>query len=372
MRPLAAALLLVAVAAVVAAAEEIGIYAGEGEASLGEGNRQAARDRAAKEALEKALEAALPDAAPPEELEAKRAEIKKRILADPARYVASFALLSEETRGATLHVSLEARVRLEALRAAVRDIALAPQKKDKKPTLAITPFRARPDGYAFAPEIERPVRARFEVANQPLAPTEATEDLLGAPSFAKARRERNYADFARGAAAKGLQLVALIELTDQTAPDKQADSCDEQAAVQLLDAPAATMLDSFVYQFPAGVSCEKAADAAGKDLFAAIMDSLAKKGRLHDAGATALTVEVLGVGDYDRLQQTLAALRALPYVKKAEMTTFAPGGRVRFAVVYAGEPSHLNDEIAAARPVGFTLKPTGQKGNLWQYSLEVR
>jgi hypothetical protein len=358
--------------AAIAMADEFAIFAGEADVPWKDANREAAKERATRLALAQALEAALPQTAPAEELEAKDAEIKKQILADPARYVVSFAVQAEETRGATLHVALEARVRLDALREAVRGIRVGPRKAGKKPTLALIPFHERPGGFAFAPEIERPLRERFEIANQPLAPAALAEELLGAPSFAKARRDRQYNDFARGAAAKGLQLAALIELTDQTPPDKQADSCDETAAVKILDAPAAAMLDSFAYKFPAAGSCAQVADAAGRELFAALMDSLARKGKLQESGAAAVTVEILGVADYDRLQQTQTLLRGLPYVKKVDLVSLAAGGRVRFAIVFAGPPAQLAEELAAAKTPGFALKPQGQTGNVWQYLLEAR
>jgi hypothetical protein len=355
-----------------AAAQEIGLFTGEGEASLAQLNPNAARDKAVSAALVQAVEAALPRVAPPEEVEAKREEFKRRLLPDPLRFVVSYTVLGETTANAGLRVSVEARVRLELVREELRAIQVLPKKASPSPVLLLAPYFERPGGLALAADLERALRERFDLASQPLAPAAAAEELLGSPTLTKALREKRWDELAKVAAVKGWRLAALIAVEDQTPEDQRAAACDARATVRLIDAAAGAQIDSLIYRLPTAAPCERQWDRAGKDLFAAIVDSLGKKGRLAEAAGAPLTVEVLGVGDFERLQHTLKTLASLPYVRRVEMVAFEPGGRVRFAVVYAGSGAQLAEALGGARVGGFVLKPLGQKGNLWQFSLEER
>lgn len=365
-------LILLLLVAGAAHGEEFGLFNGEADVSLGTYNPDAAKSKAVTIALAVAIEQALPRVAPAEELELKKNEIKDRILRKPQRYVVNYSVLTQEVRAATLHLTLEARIQLDTLREAVRAISLAPAATGKRAEIMLAPYAERPDGFAFASEMDESLRERFEMANQPLASAAATEDLLAGPSAQAALRENRLDELARVATVKNIRLLILMQLNDETPVIDRDVRCDQTLKIRVVDAPSEKIVAAFQYRFPIKGSCDKQFDAAGKELFGVLMETLGKQGRLAETGAGVIYIELLKVSDFDRLQEVQALLRNRAYVQKAELESFEPGRRVRFAVVYGGSVEQLAADLAAVKAASFVLKPSGQKGNLLQYQLEPR
>jgi hypothetical protein len=353
-------------------AEELGLFTGEAEVPLGNLNLTAARAKALKLALAGAVENALSPVATPEELAARKAEIKSQILAEPDRFVVTYTVLADEARDEKYYLQLEARVRLDEVRAAVRGLKGPPKAAARQSSLLVAPFRARAGGYAYAPEMAAPLRERFTASGHALADERAAEKLIGAPSFATAIRDGRFEELARAAVALDLPMLLLVELLDETPAEARDFECDQRATVKIVDATAPALLGSFTYRFPADAPCGTARDTAARELHAAAVKSLGAHGKLAAAGAAEIVVEVLGVSGFDRLQAVQRLIKGRAYVEQVTLISFARGGVVRFAVYYAGAPDKLTADLASAKGEDFVLKPTGRQGNLWQYSLESR
>jgi hypothetical protein len=367
-----AILLLILLVAAPLAAEELGLFTGEAEVELGEINLAAAKVQAKKQALADAVEKAVVQVAPPEELELKRAEIKRQILRAPMPYIVSFSVLKEETKETTFRLAVEARVRLDALRDAVRALAVTRSTVEPKKTFAVLPFYERAGGYSFADGLDGPLRERFELAGKPTASRRVAESLLGAPSFARAAEGSGYEDFARAAEVNKLKLVALIELRDDTKLEDVEDTCDQTAFVRLVDAPERAVIATFRYAYPKDEPCSRLDETAGSELFGAIMDRLAGEGKLGDTGPANLVVELIGVRGYDQLQEIQALIRNRAYVQEATLDSFEPGGRVRFRVVYGGSPEKLVEDLVSIRGSLLRIEASGSSGNLLQFTVETR
>lgn len=365
-------LILLAVLAVAVQAEELGLFTGEADVSLSALNLEAAKAKAVTTALAAAVEQALAQVAPPEELALKKEAIKERVLRKPQRYVTSYQVLDQQVRAATLHLSLEARIQLDSLRETVRAIGVAPPAARRQREILLLTYRERPGGFAVAPEMDEPLRERFDLANQPLATAAEAEELLGNQSSQTALRENRLEDLARVATVKNIRLLILLQLDDETPAEARDERCDQTAKIRVVDAPAEKIAAAFQYRFPVEGACDGRYDAAAKELFGAMMETLSKQGKLAETGPGVIYVELLKVADFDKLQEVQALLRNRAYVQKAELDSFEPGRRVRFAVVYAGSVEQFAADLATVKATSFVLKPSGQKGNLLQYQLEPR
>lgn len=372
MRRLMLAGLLVLLAVGWAAGEEIALFVGEAEVELTDLNPNAAKEKAKSIALGAAVEKALVQAAPPEELELKAEEIRRRIIKRPQPFIVSFSIIEDRTHETVYRLAVEARVRVDALREAVRNIEIVGPSTTAKPQLVLLPYRERPGGFALADELDAPLRERFELANNPPVPLDQADELVGAPSFGRAALKGELGDLARLATVKDWRLLVLLAMDNQTPLDKLDDTCDQRVEVKVVDAPAAALVASFTYRYPRSGACPDLNDAAGRELFGAIMDALAKEGNLDNAGPGRLIVELLGVQGYDQLQEAQALLRNRAYVQKATLESFEPGGRVRFVVLYGGSLQQLTADLEAARATTFRLKASGSRRNLLQFTLETR
>lgn len=353
-----------------AIAAELALFTGRSEVSLEDQSLTAAREKARKEALAEAVGAALLQIMPPEEREMKDREIKKEILEHPADYVVSYSVLDEKTGKASYHISLEARIDLDRLREATGAIKAVSERPGAELELLFVPFKERAGGYAYLEEMDQPLRERFDLADQPAAPSDEAEKLLGEPSFAKAMKTKDYRDLAQVAALRHRRLLLLIEVRDETPLSLAEEVCDRRVVVRIVDAPAKALITSFTYHYPTEGDCGTHQEAASGELFAAIMDNLADHGLLTESGPGEIVIELLGIGDYEQLLALRTMIRNRAYVQQADLTQFEPGGRVRFTVRYAGSIQQLADDLAAARVSGLALKAAGRRGNLLQYHVE--
>ncbi|MDP8222317.1 MAG: hypothetical protein P9L99_03075 [Candidatus Lernaella stagnicola] len=364
-------LLMLAAAATVFAAE-LALFVGRAEIELDERNTEAARRQAKKDALADALQKAIDQFVPPEEAKLKKKQIERQILRKPALYVVSYSVLDEQTEPAVYRLAIEARIRIDSLKEAVAAIQIAPPSRAQKPPLTVLVFRQFGDGYAYVPDLDNPLRERFELAGQPVASTATAESFLGSPSFVKAVNLEAYGDLTQVATAQGLRLLVMIELRNDTPEDQVEDACDQQAFVKIVDAPAKAMIASLKYRYPSKKACTSLDEIAARDLFAAVTDALAKHGRLDDAGKAEIAIEFIGVRDYAQMLELQALIRNRAYVQQAELDSFEPGGRVRFRVVYGGTIKQLAGDLLSARAATCKLSASGQSGNLIQFNVETR
>ncbi len=351
-------------------AEELGIFAGEATVSMANLNLQAAKRKATNLALANAVEQALNQVATPEDLAKKKKEIKRRILSDPQRFVVSFSVISDEERTAEYFVSVEARIRLDALRAELQTInAPPPPVVDNKPRLAVVPYWRRPDGFALDAELDRGLRERFGSAAQSPADAETVEKLLGAPGFPAAANGRP-AELIQTAGEAGLRVLVLIELRDDTPLENRSSTCAELAAVHVIDINSGAEVEQFPYSFPPDGACAQGIDQAARDLSGSISDVMQRHGLAGGPGAGAFYLEIGGVHGYSRLQELQAFIRNRPNVQVAELESFRAGGWVVFRIGYAGPAIQFADELNKSTAGGFRLKYLGKQGNLLRFMLE--
>lgn len=353
-----------------AIADEFGIFMGEAQVSLADMNVQAAKKKATKMALTQAVEEALTHVAPPEELERKKKEIARHILADPQRFVVSFSVLSSEERQTNYFVSLEARILLDALRDAVRSLTVVNREETERAKLAVISYREVDGGYVVDTPMEGVLHERFVLTNQGPADQEVTERLLGSSGFVAAVEKQEYKDLSRLAELEGVRLVVLIALRDETAEDRRAAECDQLAHVVIVDAQAAKKVEEFHYRFPASGACGDLTATAANELFTSIMDALTHSGLVGLTGHASIFVEVTGVSEYADYQELQTLIRNQPHVQATNLFAFEPGGRVTFQVVYAGPMHSFAEEMQRVRGARFKIKYNGREGNLLQFSLE--
>jgi len=372
-RRIALLLLILALAAWFAGAEELLLFTGEAEVSLEDMNIEAAKRKATEIALAQAIEKALEHVAPPEELALKKDEIKARILKSPKRYIASFTILIADERETNYELALEARIRIEELRKAVREIVVVPpRERDKKPELVIISYRKQGTGYALDTEFNEQLRERFDLANRNPAPHETAEQLLGSPTFAEAAEQKKVAGLARAAAVQNLRLLLLVDLIDETDPEQVDEACDQTARITIVDTGEEVIVESFGYQFPTEGACEQHREVGARNLFGRVLDSLTSHGLVGQSGDAELIVEAVGITDYAHLQELQALLRNRSYVESATLRSFEPGGRVQFKVVYGGPVKQFISELEKSEATSFKLKFSGRRGNFLQYTVEYR
>jgi hypothetical protein len=350
-------------------AEELGIFIGEATVSLANLNLQAAKKKATVVALAQAVEQALGQVAAPEEIAKKKAEIKQRILSDPERFVVSFTVVQSEERANEYYLSVEARIRLDALREVVRAILTPPPAAQERPKIAVVPYRRMPEGFALDTDLDHALRARFVTANQGPADTQAVERLLASPVFAAATT-RNPEALARLAAEQGIRVLVLIDLHDETPADRRDIACRLVATIRLIDVSTRAEAERFSYTYPSEGSCADALDQASRELFAGIADAEQRHGLAGATGNAALLVEVNGVHGYTEFQELQALIRNRPQVQAADLESFHAGGHVVFRVVYAGPATQFADDLGRAQGANIRLKYVGRRGDALQFMLE--
>ena len=307
--------------------------------------------------------------AAPEEITKKKAEIKQRILSDPERFVVSFTVVQSEERANEYYLSVEARIRLDALREAVRAILTPPPAAQERPKIAVVPYRRMPEGFALDADMDSALRARFVTANQGPIDTQAVERLLTSPVFAAATTGNPEA-LAQLAAEQGVRVLVLIDLYDETPADRRDTVCRSVATVRLIDVTTRAEVERFSYTYPNEESCADALDQASRELFAAIVDAEQRHGLAGATGNAALLVEVDGVHGYTEFQELQALLRNRPRVQAADLESFYAGGHVVFRVVYAGPAAQFADDLGRAQGANFRLKYVGRQGDVLQFRLE--
>ena len=177
-------------------------------------------------------------------------------------------------------------------------------------------------------------------------------------------------DLAKTAADRGIRVLVLIELRDDTPSESRDSACQELAAVHVIDATQGVEVEQFPYAYPAQGPCAQGLAQAARDLFGSINDVLQRHGLAGALGSAALFVEFGGVHGYARFQELQAYLRNRPNVQAADLDSFRAGGWVTFRVIYAGPAPQLADDLVKSPDAGFRLKYLGQQGNLLRFTVE--
>ena len=362
-------MLLLVLAASLLWAEDLGIFTGEATVSLANLNLSAAKKKATTIALAQAVEKALGQVAAPADLERKKKAIKERILADPQRFVVSFSVLQSEERATEYYLSVEARIRLDALREEIQAILTPPPTARERPRLAVIPFHRKQQGVALDADLEKALRDRLSAGHQSPADAETAELLLALPAF-MAAADGSPQDLAHAAAGQGIRLLVLLDLHDETPPDVDDVSCKETATVRLIDTQSAAEVDHFSYTFPADRACARTVDQAAQELYAGVTEVLNRHGLAGATGSPALLIEVDGVHSFARLQELQTLLRRHAGMQAVDLDSFQPGGRVVFHAIFTGPVEQLIDDLQKARDLAFRIKLVGQHDNVLQFTLE--